>query len=172
SQLEGAGSGGTASSATTASSSGAPTPAPDPTSAPAPTRPQPTTAPTTTRPKTSTSPSTSPPTPTTATPPPDGPHCYYDAHHEHPTVATDPSSGVSTGPTQQPGVFDLEAAVLDVAEAGLLGDAARLVVANSELEPEGAGSGSDRGPGHLRRGLGAAEPVDEVDGLGNLVKGG
>jgi hypothetical protein len=66
SQLEGAGSGGTASSATTASSSGAPTPASDPTSAPAPTRPQPTTAPTTTRPKTSTSTSAST-TATTAT---------------------------------------------------------------------------------------------------------
>jgi hypothetical protein len=69
-------------------------------------------------------------------------------------------------------VFDLEAAVLDVGEAGLGGDGAGLVAADAELEPESAGPDRDRVPGHLRGVLGAAEHVDQVDRLGHLVEGG
>jgi hypothetical protein len=42
----------------------------------------------------------------------------------------------------------------------------------AQLQPEGAGAGGDRGRGHLGGVPGAAEHVDEVDGLGDLVQGG
>jgi hypothetical protein len=69
-------------------------------------------------------------------------------------------------------VVDLEAAVLDIGQPCLLGDTAGLVAADAELEPEGAGSGGDRVPGHVGGVLGAAEHVDDVDWLGDLVQGG
>ena len=60
-------------------------------------------------------------------------------------------------------MVDLEATVLDVGKAVPLGDGARLGAADAELEPEGARAHRDRLPGHLRRVLGPAEDVDDVD---------
>src|SRR5829696_854078 len=83
-----------------------------------------------------------------------------------------PVAYLARGPTQQAGVLDLEAVVLDVGETGVLGDGAGLGAGDAELEPEGAGAAGDRLAGHLGGVLGAAEDVDDVDRLGDLVEGG
>ena len=75
----------------------------------------------------------------------------------HTVLFSEPST--RPRPTQQAGVVDLEAAVLDVAEAGRLGDGPGLGAGDAGLEPEGAGPDGHRLPGHLRGVLGAAEHV-------------
>jgi len=65
-------------------------------------------------------------------------------------------------------VDDRRAGVLDVVQAGLLGDAARLRGADAELKPE-RGRADRRGlTGDVRAVLGPPEHVDEVHRLREL----
>jgi hypothetical protein len=67
-------------------------------------------------------------------------------------------------------VFDQEAEVFDGQESGRTGNFTGLRADDAQLEPDGFGADGDGGVDDGRNFLGAAEDVDNIDGLGNVLQ--
>src|SRR5262245_62381838 len=84
---------------------------------------------------------------------------------DHPAVDADP-----TDLAGEPSIFDLGAAVHHHLQSGVFGHLRRLVVANPELHPHHLCTDGNGLAHSLRRGLGGAEHVDDIDRLLDIGK--